>query len=105
MGAEVDEVTAYRTIAVSDHDASVMERIQNAEIDMVTFTSSSTVTNFCDLYSNAIKDDKFQKNVVMASIGPVTSDTAQKKGLNISVEAESFTIPGLVEAICDYYDE
>ncbi len=103
MGATVDEVTAYQTIAVSGHDSDVMHRIQQAEIDMVTFTSSSTVTNFCDIFSKVIRTDDFQQHVAIASIGPITSETARKNGLNISVEAEAFTIPGLVQAVSDHY--
>ena len=103
MGAIVDEVTAYQTIAVSDHQKDVIERIRQAEIDMVTFTSSSTVTNFCDLFPETIQSDVFKEKVTIASIGPITSETARNKGLLVSVEAESFTIPGLVQIITEHY--
>jgi uroporphyrinogen III methyltransferase/synthase len=103
MGAVVDEITAYQTIAVVDHHGDLMEKIQKAEIDMVTFTSSSTVINFCDLFPDTIHSDIFKNKVSIASIGPITSETAKEKGLNVSVEAEAFTIQGLVKAISEHY--
>jgi uroporphyrinogen III methyltransferase/synthase len=103
MGAIVDEVTAYQTIAVKGHDAEIVSRIHHADIHMVTFTSSSTVNNFCNIFPNCIKDKNFQKKVRIASIGPITSETAQKLGLTVSVEAEEYTIPGLVQAIVASY--
>ena len=43
------------------------------------------------------------KDVLVASIGPITSDTARDLGLTVGVEAEEYTIPGLVQAVCDHY--
>jgi len=103
MGAIVDEVTAYQTIAVSGHDSSVASRIQNADIDMVTFTSSSTVINFCNTFPDSVNNSTFLNQVAIASIGPITSDTAHQKGLTVSIEAEEYTIPGLVQAIVSYW--
>ena len=99
MGAVVDEVTAYQTIAVKGHDPEIVSRIHNADVHMVTFTSSSTVNNFCNIFPDCINNEHFKKQVRIASIGPITSETARKKGLTVSVEAEEYTIPGLVKAI------
>ncbi len=89
-GWEVDVVTAYRTVPVVP-DAHALARV--AEADAVTFTSSSTVTNFCD----AIGDARVPP--VVASIGPVTSATALERGLTVSAEADPHTIDGLVAAV------
>jgi len=105
MGAVVDEVTAYQTIAGSGHDRGVVDRVQSADIDMVTFTSSSTVTNFCDMFPGIAENASFKQKVAIASIGPITSETAQKKGLDVAVEAEVFTIPGLIGAILGYWNK
>jgi uroporphyrinogen III methyltransferase/synthase len=66
--------------------------------DIVTFTSSSTVTNFVKLYGkDALKDAH------IASIGPVTTKTLKTHGLQASIEAKRYDIPGLVEAIEEYF--
>jgi uroporphyrinogen III methyltransferase/synthase len=101
MGAIVDEITAYQTIPVTGHDPEIVSRIHHADIDMVTFTSSSTVNNFCDIFPDCKNNEQFNKNVHIASIGPITSETVRKNGLTVSVEAEEYTIPGLVKAIID----
>jgi uroporphyrinogen III methyltransferase/synthase len=103
MGAIVDEITAYKTIAVKGHDKEIVSRIHHADIHMVTFTSSSTVNNFCNIFPDSINNDLFKKQVCIASIGPITSETAQKNGLKVSVEAEEYTIRGLVKAIINYW--
>jgi uroporphyrinogen III methyltransferase/synthase len=38
-----------------------------------------------------------------ACIGPVTADTARRLGFDVRIEAQAYTIPGLVEAILGYY--
>jgi uroporphyrinogen III methyltransferase/synthase len=44
------------------------------------------------------------KNVTIASIGPITSDTAENLGFHVDVTAEEFTIPGLVAAILKFVE-
>ncbi len=66
--------------------------------DIVTFTSSSTVANFIKIYG---KDAL--KGAAVASIGPVTTKTLKTHGLQPSIEARRYDIPGLVEAIVEYF--
>jgi uroporphyrinogen III methyltransferase / synthase len=98
-GAKVTEVTAYRTVIdFANHDV-VSERLARNEIDWVTFTSSSTVRNFL----GAISPDRVKAaRVRVASIGPTTSATLREAGLEPTVEAASYTIPGLVDAIVKF---
>jgi uroporphyrinogen-III synthase len=63
-------------------------------VDAITFTSSSTVTNFCDLVG-----DLPDPVPPVVSIGPVTSATARERGLTIAAEADPHTIDGLVDAV------
>lgn len=101
MGALVDEVPAYETIQASQDQARILwERLESGEITMTTFTSSSTVSNFVALFD---KDKllKVMEGVKTASIGPITSDTARDLGLKVDMEAEAYTIDGLVQAILD----
>jgi len=66
--------------------------------DLVTFTSSSTVTNFCNLVDVPALREKYPQ-LKFVSIGPVTTKTAEERGLPVATEAKVHTIPGLVAAI------
>ena len=102
MGADVHEVTAYLTEKVQDNTDLLINQLEEKAIDLITFTSSSTVTNFKGL----LPPDDFTRlidGVGIASIGPITTDTASKLGFKVDVTAESYTIPGLCEAILKYY--
>jgi uroporphyrinogen III methyltransferase/synthase len=66
--------------------------------DCITFTSSSTVQNFV-----AMARAETLADVTMASIGPITSQTARSLGVRIAVEANPFTVDGLVDAILQLF--
>ncbi len=93
-GWEVDVVAAYCTVApAADPDAAAL--LANAEV--ITFTSSSTVTNFVDAYgADAVPE-------VVATIGPITTATARDRGLEVAVEAAEHTIDGLIAALEDFF--
>lgn len=102
MGAIVDEIAAYHTINDTENADPLIHQLEQNDIDLITFTSSSTVTNFKKL----VPEDRFEsllENVTIASIGPITSETAAKNGFSVHVEASSYTIPGLCDAIVNYY--
>lgn len=90
MGWSVDRVVAYRTIDAAISDA---QRAAARLADIVTFTSSSTVSRFCDRVGI--------ENLppIVACIGPVTAATARDRGLRVTVEAEDHSIDGLVQAV------
>ncbi len=105
-GAIVDEVPAYHTypVARSDERAqTVLQLLEQRQLDIITFTSSSTVQNFvawlrsCDLTVEYVS-----QRTQLASIGPITSETARTLGFRVDIEAQTFTIDGLVEAIVHY---
>lgn len=104
MGARVDEVTAYRTLPVADNSEQLIQLLAENAIDVVTFTSSSTVRNFKSLLPDQKVKDLI-KGVTIASIGPITSETAGKLGFDVHISADTYTIPGLCEAIVQYYTE
>ena len=92
-GYAVDVLAVYRTVTATP-DADALDRVRRGEVDALTFTSSSTVTNLCDLLG-----DVPSPQPLVASIGPVTSKTAMERGLRVDVEASEHTIDGLVEAL------
>ncbi|MGD9244443.1 MAG: uroporphyrinogen-III C-methyltransferase [Desulfobacterales bacterium] len=102
MGAIVDEVTAYCTRSVQDNADLLLKRLKDKTIDLITFTSSSTVKNFHALLPSEDLQNLMQ-GVTVASIGPITADTARNLGFDIHIIAESYTIPGLCEAIKQHY--
>lgn len=112
-GALVDEVAAYRTLPVSSDDAQgreVARMLQAGELDMLTFTSSSTVRNFMQWLLSAAPAiaEKLKENTggealpIIACIGPVTAQTARELGLHPHVKATTFTIDGLIEVIVSH---
>ncbi len=103
MGARVDEVTAYETRLDDEGKEELIALLESNEIDAVTFTSSSTVSNFMSMLES--KDTKkLLKNVVTASIGPITSDTARSLDIEPAIEAKEYTIQGLVDSLLAYYE-
>ena len=102
MGANVTEVTAYRTVAGNGDSARVREMLKHGEIHLVTFTSSSTVHNLVKML-NAPNLEALLKGVTMACIGPVTAGTARDLGLKVDLVAEEYTIEGLMRAVLGYY--
>jgi uroporphyrinogen III methyltransferase/synthase len=102
MGAKVDEVTAYQTIQSTDGSQHLIEQLHLGRIDMVTFTSSSTVRNFKALLPEE-SADALMTSVTVASIGPITAETAATLGLKAEIVAKEYTIDGLCKAIVDHY--
>ena len=100
-GAYVDEVVAYRTIPETGCNETIIEDIRSGNVNIITFASSSTVTNFIKLIG---KDqiDRLEK-VDIACIGPITKQTAAEFGLKCNIMPEDYTIPGMVAAIVDFY--
>ena len=102
LGAQVDVVTAYETVADCQNKEELLEALESGEASLVTFTSSSTVTNLLEVLGD--KKDLLNK-VALAAIGPVTAETLEKNGLKPAVSAAEYTIDGLMTAIEEYYKE
>jgi uroporphyrinogen-III synthase len=100
-GANMDVVDAYQTVvpATSAGDLRFLFAAPSRMPDVVTFTSSSTVTNFFRLLHEA-NVPAWPTAMAAASIGPITSQTLRHHGIEPAVEATEYTIPGLVAALC-----
>ena len=99
--AVVDVIEAYET-KIPAGARQKLEKIfagKGNRPDVITFTSSSTVNNFLGLLGD--NPEKLLQGVHMASIGPVTSGTLKKAGFKPSIEAQEYTMQGLVEAIVE----
>ncbi|MGC2112204.1 MAG: uroporphyrinogen-III synthase [Candidatus Korobacteraceae bacterium] len=106
-GATVDVVEAYETVAPKSSEKRLRGALTNKtrQLDVITFTSSSTVKNFVALLrlrgARAALKKLDGRGVRSASIGPVTSATLREFGLPVDIEAKEYTIPGLVTAIVE----
>jgi uroporphyrinogen III methyltransferase/synthase len=102
MGAEVDVVAVYRTVKPRGGSKKLKRLLAAGKIDMIAFTSSSTVNHFAELLKTE-NLKKLLKGIAIACIGPVTARTAKEWGLKVQVQPKQYTIPDLTRAIADYY--
>ena len=103
-GAQVDDVPLYNTVKVTSENSETIEAdLLNGSIDCVTFTSSSTVTNFLEMFP-AHTAAALLANVKVAVIGPTTQKTAVECGVHVDVVAKETSVESLVEAIGELLD-
>ncbi len=101
-GARVDVVPAYETVLPDERREEVLSLLKEGGIHCITFTSSSTVLNFLQMFSH-VDVLPLLKRAAIACIGPVTAQTAREKGLEVSIMPRDYTIPGLVGALKDHF--
>jgi len=99
-GAVCDERAVYRTVPVRKLPGEVRRALIDGRVDWITFTSSSTVTNFLALLDESVRSALAR--VRLASIGPITSGTLRDGGYEPTVEATPHTVDGLVRAIVEH---
>jgi uroporphyrinogen III methyltransferase/synthase len=98
LGGMVDDLEAYQNVPATEDANGHRARLLAEGGDCLTFSSSSTVTNFCALMDVPALLQKFPKMQVV-SIGPQTTKAAKELMLPVAVEADPHTIPGLVAAV------
>jgi len=101
-GATVDVVIAYRTALPNVDTAPLAELLRQRKIDVITFTSSSTVKNFVRLFDGKNLTE-ISAGSAIACIGPVTATTAEQAGGRPEIVAAEFTINGLTRAIIAHF--
>ena len=102
-GASVDVVVAYRTVLPEIDVAPLAKLLSERRIDVVSFTSSSTVRNFARLFGDK-KLSEILAGSAIACIGPITAHTAELLGGRADIVAEEYTIPGMMGAIVEYFE-
>jgi len=105
LGAQVEVVPVYRTIVPKVDVEPLKQQFQEGRIDVVTFTSSSTVRNFIELLGGAEAARHLVAQTVVACIGPITAKTAEEYGLAVTIMPVENTVPALAEAIAKHYSE
>jgi uroporphyrinogen III methyltransferase/synthase len=103
-GCEVSVVPVYETRSASPAaQDDLRRRMREGLVDVVLLTSSSTADSLADALGPEAAE--LLRGVLVASIGPITTATAEKRGLSVGVTAEESTTRGLVEAVEDHLAE
>lgn len=99
LGASVDVVTTYQTVNSGKKKEEFAALINDNKVHVITFTSSSTVTNFVEIMG---RDFTLPAHIDVACIGPVTAATAKKAGFKIDIQQEEYTMEGLVQSLINH---
>jgi uroporphyrinogen III methyltransferase/synthase len=101
-GAEVNVVEAYRTVAPAEGVSELKGLVSAHKVDVITFTSSSTVANFARLLEAQYLKEALS-GVAVACIGEITKKTVEDLGGQADIVAAESTIDGLIRAIVEYF--
>lgn len=99
-GAEVQVLPVYETVRPSTSTEQLRRLFAGDGVDVVTFTSSSTVANFIDAFPRGQLPASLASTSI-ACMGPVTADTATKLGLRVDIIAREYTTRGLATALVE----
>jgi uroporphyrinogen III methyltransferase/synthase len=110
QGAEVTEVAAYESGCPAQMAPAALAALQQQRVDIITFASSKTVKHFVQLLETSLRGDtqgfpttpSRLQNVCIASIGPQTSITCRQLLGRVDVEAQEYTLDGLIQAIVQW---
>jgi uroporphyrinogen-III synthase len=100
LGLEVTDAPAYDTVRAEAEIDQLKKRLQEKQIDMLTFTSPSAVRYFLAGFS--MEERHYIEGVHIAVIGPVTANAVRNEGFTVHVMGEEYSIDGLVKAILNY---
>jgi uroporphyrinogen III methyltransferase/synthase len=103
LGVKVDVVPVYRAVPPGSVPPEAAEVLAEGRVDILTFTSSSTVHNFAGLVGKEALQ-KLAARGTVASIGPITTATLAEYGITPRIEPAAFTIPALAAAIVEYFE-
>ena len=105
-GAQVSIAPVYKNVLPEKSTDELRAELE-AGVDMITFTSSSTVRNFLTLLEgeNGKSPRELLEGVKIAAIGPITAKTVTDNGLKVDIQPEEHTIEAMVKAIVGYYTE
>lgn len=110
QGAEVTEVAAYESGCPAQMAPAALEALQQQRVDIITFASSKTVKHFVQLLERSLPEDvqgfpatqSRLQNLCIASIGPQTSISCRQLLGRVDVEAQEYTLEGLIQAIVQW---
>lgn len=104
-GAQVTIAPVYQNVPPKGRKEALRAELEDGDVDMLTFTSSSTVRNFLTMV-DAESQEELQRlldGVKIVAIGPITAKTVTDNGLQVDIQPEEYTIEAMVQAIVDYF--
>lgn len=102
--AIVDKFQVYRTDLAGLEKEPDVERFRKFGVDVITFTSGSTVDSFVKQAGKLLPEDPSRSRPFTLSIGPVTSEALRKAGIPVDMEAKEASYPGMIEALIRFYE-
>ncbi|MFW2368919.1 MAG: uroporphyrinogen-III C-methyltransferase [Desulforhopalus sp.] len=104
-GAQVTVAPVYQNCPVQGDKERLLEELRDGKVDMITFTSSSTVRNFLAMLDleNQEQLQEILAGMKIAAIGPITAKTVTDSGLKVDVQPDEFTINDMIRSIVTYY--
>lgn len=104
-GAQVTVAPVYRNVPAQGRREELRAELESGEVNMVTFTSSSTVRNFLTMVDARDQQEleRLMQGVDIAAIGPITAKTVTDSGLKVDVQPREYTIPSMIQAIVEFY--
>lgn len=102
QGVDVDVVPVYETRpAPPERWQELRDWLSQKLVDVILLTSSSTAESLCDALGE--QRAELLRDVLIASIGPVTTESAVRRGLDVGVTADESTTAGLIAAVEVYF--
>lgn len=99
VGYEVDELIVYQTVPDGRNKDEAVKKFMNKEIDVLTFTSGSTVRYFVKILEDELDIRSALNSVIVAAIGPSTKKIAESLGIKIDVMPDEYTVPSMLDAL------
>lgn len=106
-GAQVTVTPVYRNVPPQGRKDALRSELESGEVDVVTFTSSSTVRNFLTMVDaeNLEELKQLLEGVKIAAIGPITAKTVTDNGLTVDIQPEEYTITAMIHEVVAYFTE
>jgi uroporphyrinogen III methyltransferase/synthase len=101
-GGSIDVIEAYQTVVPFESSEKILALLKDRGIDIIVFTSSSTVRNFIKILEPYGKITLLE-DIILTCIGPITASTAKEYGLKIKIIPNEYTIKALVKSLVQYY--
>ncbi|PFN68496.1 uroporphyrinogen-III synthase [Bacillus cereus] len=99
IGISLDELTVYGTKVNIEKKQELIAALKLGKVDIITFTSPSTVTSFVRLLEGT-NWREWTKKCTIACIGPITEKEASLYFPSVIVPKE-YTVEALLQCVCE----
>jgi uroporphyrinogen-III synthase len=102
-GVTADEVVVYETFLPEESKKILAESLDAGKLDVLLFTSPSTIDHFMEVVEQHQLHDKLQECII-GCIGPVTHDRITSHNLNVHIMPEKYTVEDLVDSTVSFFE-